>query len=555
MQFNANRETRLWKGSSGTGLKETPLVGHHMTNQYDDSINFYTIPPFGKISLEESEDMVAERLNLLMVCDEMLKNLEKTSNFKRNKTYFESLENRLLNAESKNEKNFYAMGKQKSKNMEVINARRRDQISHFLLRIYYCRSDELKKWFISRECEILRARLMDNSITADLPSILAKNGFNFQEVPEEERRRLMDQINWNNTLRQSVNIVVYKIPFEESLEAIKTRKVFLNAGNAYIMVQDMVSVICSKFRAELSHSLAIMQLSLHQLEEDQRLIPRLQSLHTHIIENRNSSVKTEDELGREIVRPQMIDGLSKESFPPCMQNTHEILRREHHLRHYGRLHYGLFLKGIGLSLEDALDFFREEFIKKTTPEKFQKEYSYNIRYNYGKEGKKVVGKAYSCQKIINDNPPGTADTHGCPFRHFDAKNLQQFLRKQNINENQSQEILEIVANEQNYSKACSKYFSCKHYWYPEMNVYHPNQYYTESRKAFKMSALTPPGSGNQSALLTANDMSMTANATADSLDESVFETEDEFDKSVAAMDLDVSVAEPIACTDSTEPQE
>src|SRR6201995_3012650 len=65
MQFNANRETRLWKGSSGTGLKETPLVGHHMTNQYDASINFYTIPPFGKISLEESEDMVAERLNRL----------------------------------------------------------------------------------------------------------------------------------------------------------------------------------------------------------------------------------------------------------------------------------------------------------------------------------------------------------------------------------------------------------------------------------------------------------------------------------------------------------
>ena len=70
-----------------------------------------------------------------------------------------------------------------------------------------------------------------------------------------------------------------------------------------------------------------------------------------------------------------------------------------------------------------------------------------------------------------------------------------------------------------------------------------------------MSALTPPGSGNQSALLTANHMSMTADTTADSLEESVFETEDEFDKSVAAMDLDVSVAEPIACTDSTEPQE
>lgn len=140
----------------------------------------------------------------------------------------------------------------------------------------------------------------------------------------------------------------------------------------------------------------------------------------------------------------MIDTLAKESFPPCMKNIHEILRKEHHLRHYGRLYYGLFLKSIGLSLEDALNFFREEFIKKTTPEKFQKEYAYNIRYNYGKEGRKVVGKAYGCTKIINDNPPGPADTHGCPFKHFDQNNLKQMLRRHGIEENKSTEVSLIL---------------------------------------------------------------------------------------------------------------
>ena len=176
-----------------------------------------------------------------------------------------------------------------------------------------------------------------------------------------------------------------------------------------------------------------------QLEEDQRLIPRLHSLHSHYINSRKSAVKNEDSDG-EAVTPQMIDTLSKESFPPCMRNIHEMLRKEHHLKHYGRLYYGLFLKSIGLSLDDALNFFREEFTKKIAPEKFQKEYSYNIRYNYGKEGKKVSGAAFGCQKIINDNPPGPGDCHGCPFKHFDENNLKQMLKRHEINENDSQKV-------------------------------------------------------------------------------------------------------------------
>ena len=31
-------------------------------------------------------------------------------------------------------------------------------------------------------------------------------------------------------------------------------------------------------------------------------------------------------------------------YPLCMRHLHKTLRREKHLRHYGRLQYGLFLK-------------------------------------------------------------------------------------------------------------------------------------------------------------------------------------------------------------------
>lgn len=55
--------------------------------------------------------------------------------------------------------------------------------------------------------------------------------------------------------------------------------------------------------------------------------------------------------------------LSGKSFPLCMRQLHQSLRENHHLRHGGRMQYGLFLKGIGLSLEQALQFWRSEFTR------------------------------------------------------------------------------------------------------------------------------------------------------------------------------------------------
>jgi hypothetical protein len=48
--------------------------------------------------------------------------------------------------------------------------------------------------------------------------------------------------------------------------------------------------------------------------------------------------------------------LSRRSFPLCMRNLHENFRKNHHLKHWGRLQYGLFLKVIALRcmLIDAL---------------------------------------------------------------------------------------------------------------------------------------------------------------------------------------------------------
>ena len=62
------------------------------------------------------------------------------------------------------------------------------------------------------------------------------------------------------------------------------------------------------------------------------------------------------------------------------------------------------------------------------PEKFEKQYAYNIRHSYGKEGKRADYTPWGCAKIINHQPPGQGEYHGCPFKVFDESQLVHLLQ-------------------------------------------------------------------------------------------------------------------------------
>lgn len=47
------------------------------------------------------------------------------------------------------------------------------------------------------------------------------------------------------------------------------------------------------------------------------------------------------------------------------------------------------VQGMGLSIEEAIVFWRKAFGGSLTDDKFNKEYKYNIRHSYGLEGKRA----------------------------------------------------------------------------------------------------------------------------------------------------------------------
>jgi len=149
-----------------------------------------------------------------------------------------------------------------------------------------------------------------------------------------------------------------------------------------------------------------------------------------------------------------------------MKNLHMTLRKNNHLKHFGRLQYTLFLKGIGLGLEDSLVFWRQSF-KAITDDQFNKEYRYNVRHAYGDVGgdSNRRGRGYtpfSCQKLLTEAMPGPGQTHGCPYRTYNPDNLVGLLQAVGVGDRDVLKGVREDVGRQKYHIACNRVFEWAH---------------------------------------------------------------------------------------------
>merc|ERR1712083_728982 len=344
---------------------------------------------------------------------------------------------------------------------------------------------ELRRWFVSHETDLFRLRwslLKDNDLVDETNDIMTASGLRYKPIDHDEKEKLKEHLiaacGYGMSSVKFDDEKFYRVPWTEAVDLVRARRVLVKGGMAYIPSSELLSLVMGVFRAKLSHNLVLTCRALPVLEEDSRLVNMVQNLDKRYTgedygANKNSAR----------VMPTEIDPLSKRNFPLCMKNMQEVLSSTHHLKYKARLQYGLFLKGIGMTLEDALKFFRGEFTKKTDVDvdKFEKEYAYGIRYNYGKEGKKKNWQPYDCMRIIMESV-GPGETHGCPFRHHEGRTIRQRVEAYGGLKKEQVDAIMSKVEEGHYQIACGMHYNAVHL--KELStgaVSHPNQWYMESR--------------------------------------------------------------------------
>lgn len=207
------------------------------------------------------------------------------------------------------------------------------------------------RWFVAREMEWFKLKFGSLALP-QVKEYLKINNLNYHPITEEEKSEVKEGL-YDSTSTSVTKVEIdefFKVHFTTVPDLIRTRRCFVKAGYAYVIAQDFISIVAGLHEACIEKGLAAAAQLLPDLDNDERLVDLVKNLHTSytgkdFVVTANGTIPIES-----------IDQLSKKSFPLCMRQCHEALRSKHHLKYNGRLQYGLFLKGLGVTLEDSLRF-------------------------------------------------------------------------------------------------------------------------------------------------------------------------------------------------------
>ncbi|ESL08799.1 DNA primase large subunit [Trypanosoma rangeli SC58] len=385
-----------------------------------------------------------------------------------------------------------------------------DLLSHLLSRFAFCMSEQWRKWFVKTEEALLRARLKLQMAKCEadfLPRLMRDNGLPCHPLSEEQwqETRLQEYIVYfaasQGKLQPRSREEYFAVPLTLATRLIKTRSVLCLRGQAILHREQAQEVFLTIFRSKLNRGLheaflARVKLTSNEGDEERDTVMRmLDAFLEHFVADPTSAMQ---EASSGAVGAGDVRRRAQTHFPLCMRQIDEHLRREGHLKHHGRFTYGLFLKAIGLSLQDSIALFSSLMTLKGAAgntEAFTKTaYGYGLRHIYGMEGKKTSYTSMSCATLLALPPVvDRFDCHGCPFRFKDEGAFRSLLLKEQPNplgkerpplRPSASDIEDIVQDckGQHYTRACYKYFVATHPGVNRDTLFRsPFEYYSLSR--------------------------------------------------------------------------
>lgn len=437
--FRQSRKKRLQE-------RQVNSIRIEKNTDYPHRLSFYLLPPTNEITVEEFEKWAIDRLNALAKIEN-----EQSSVVASDERQLKSAIDKHLPLSSNSFSDTY-------------EERKKDHYSHYILRLAFCKTPELRDKFIKLETSLFKLRY-NTDTTADRQAFIDSLDFAWEPVQQSE----IEQLNL------STKEAHYKVDFEQVPELIANRSVTLYKGKAYIPTSLQFTLVIGDFQSRLKNALEMTARAIPRLDEDDRLVPilnrmpHIMPIHTYKSPNRNGEFKAED-----------IEGLSRQHFPLCMKHMHNTSMASSHAYYDVRQQYGAFLKGIGLTVEESIRFWHLVF-RNLSEDEYKKKYIYNIRHMYALEGSRIDFKPLDCLQITKSTGSGH---HGCPYRTFSAANLSTSLQKMGISDKQELANINKFVSEQKYHIACTRVYELTHPKddtnYEESAITTPVQYFDRS---------------------------------------------------------------------------
>jgi len=219
--------------------------------QYPHRLNFYATPPTADITLEQFEQWAIDRLRILA-------ELEACSF--RNKTpaetaaYMKPLLDKYLPLDANS-----------SSSSQLHSQRQKDHYSHFILRLAFSSTEELRRRFTRVETMLFRLRFQTDD-SRERAAFIRSLNIEWEPVLEDEKGELSQQLivtagfGYGKRAQQVMDEDWYKVDWTRVPDLIEGRKVFVKAGKAYVPGPLQHSIIMNEFTRRLERALEVRKV-------------------------------------------------------------------------------------------------------------------------------------------------------------------------------------------------------------------------------------------------------------------------------------------------------
>lgn len=144
-----------------------------------------------------------------------------------------------------------------SASKSLFSERQKDHYSHFILRLAFASTEDLRRRFARVETMLFRLRLNDES-ARERAAFVQTLDLDWESVTEEEKAKYREQLAATGGQRKGGEEESwFKVDWERVPDLVDGRRVFLKAGKAYVPSREQTSMIVAEFTGRLERALEV----------------------------------------------------------------------------------------------------------------------------------------------------------------------------------------------------------------------------------------------------------------------------------------------------------
>jgi DNA primase large subunit len=217
----------------------------HAAPAYPHRLNFYGTAPTADITLEQFETWAIDRLRVLAELE--------ACQF-RNRSGAET----AAHIKPLLERHLALASNTAGSGAAATAERQKDHYSHFILRLAFCATEELRRRFVRAESTLFRLRFLADD-PGERAAFVASLSLDWQVCGEEERRRYAEQLSAaaGGWVRRVDEESWFKVDWTRVPELVERRGVFVRAGKAYVPGREQASMVVAEFGSRLERALEV----------------------------------------------------------------------------------------------------------------------------------------------------------------------------------------------------------------------------------------------------------------------------------------------------------